>query len=179
MKFRKTNNQDLDNIYELHLKCFSDNDRWYKSIISQYLYNGYILELENKTIIGVLLQGNITPCNNNSSIFSNNLNTKLLCDFIPTNDYGNDFLNNNDHLKEYYGITMICINPKYRGRGLSKIMIKQHINDNLNKLLCLNTRKSNINAYNVYKNMNYEQIGFIKNKYFQPNEDSIFMIYKN
>jgi ribosomal protein S18 acetylase RimI-like enzyme len=38
------------------------------------------------------------------------------------------------------------------------------------------TRQSNSNAYELYKSMGYIQIAIIKNKYFLPSEDSIFMI---
>jgi ribosomal protein S18 acetylase RimI-like enzyme len=177
IKLRKSNNNDLDLIYQLHIKCFDISDQWYKSIISQYLHNGYILELIDKTIIGVLLQGDITICNNDtSSIFSSGDNI-IPSNFIPTNEYGNNFFNDSKHLNKYYGITMICIDPKYRGKGLSKKLINQHIIDNPNKLLCLNTRQSNTRAYQVYQSMNYEQIGIIKNKYFQPNEDAILMVH--
>jgi ribosomal protein S18 acetylase RimI-like enzyme len=71
---------------------------------------------------------------------------------------------------------MICIHPKYRGKGLGKKLIEKHFDDNKNMTLCLNTRRSNINAYQLYKTMGYEQIAFIKNKYFLPSEDSVFMI---
>jgi ribosomal protein S18 acetylase RimI-like enzyme len=81
-----------------------------------------------------------------------------------------------NQFKEYYGIVMICIHPNYRGKGLGKKLIEKHFDDNKNNLVCLNTRRSNINAYLLYKKMGYEQIGFIKNKYFLPSEDSVFMI---
>jgi len=59
---------------------------------------------------------------------------------------------------------------------LAKKLIEKHWQDNPNKILCLNTRRSNINAYSLYKKMGYEHIALIKNKYFLPTEDSIFMI---
>jgi ribosomal protein S18 acetylase RimI-like enzyme len=92
--------------------------------------------------------------------------------FEPINDKGKLF----NQFEEYYGITMICINPRYRGKGLAKKLIIKHFDDNKNMTLCLNTRRSNINAYQLYKKMGYEQIAFIKNKYFLPSEDSVFMI---
>ena len=180
VKLRRSNNNDLDDIYNLHVKCFEQSDQWYKSIISQYLHNGYVLEIINEgKIIGVLLQGDIIPCSNNepSLFITDDKNIKE--DFNYSNNYGKEFVDNNNHLKEQYGIVMICINPKYRGKGLAKNLIKTHIYENPNKLLCLNTRRSNINAYQLYKTMNYIQIAFIKNKYFLPNEDSIFMILNN
>ena len=176
IKLRKSKHDDLELIYDLHQKSFNESDQWYKSIISQYLHNGYILELVDKKIIGVLLQGDITPCNNEASFFCNNekLNSN---NFFPTNNDGEEFLNTSKHNKEHYGITMICIDIKYRGKGLAKKLIETHIKDNPKKLLCLNTRMSNTNAYELYKKMNYQQIALIKNKYFLPNEDSIFMVY--
>jgi ribosomal protein S18 acetylase RimI-like enzyme len=176
IKLRKSKHDDLESIYELHQKCFNESDQWYKSIIAQYLHNGYVLELVNNKIIGVLLQGDITPCNNEASFFCNDENSDSN-NFMPTNIDGEEFLNTSKHIKEHYGITMICIDNKYRGKGLAKRLIGIHIKDNPKKLLCLNTRKSNTNAYELYKKMDYQQIALIKNKYFTPNEDSIFMVH--
>ena len=53
---------------------------------------------------------------------------------------------------------------------LHKNHYKMHI------MLCLNTRQSNSNACELYKSMGYIQIAIIKNKYFLPSEDSIYMI---
>jgi ribosomal protein S18 acetylase RimI-like enzyme len=71
---------------------------------------------------------------------------------------------------------MICIDPKYRSKGLAKKLIQKHFDDNKNKIVCLNTRRSNLCAYKLYQTMGYEHISYIKNKYFLPTEDSIFMI---
>jgi hypothetical protein len=63
IKIRKGTNEDLDAIYECHIKCFDKSDLWYKSIIQQSLTNSFIIEkLDDKTVIGILLQGEITAC---------------------------------------------------------------------------------------------------------------------
>jgi ribosomal protein S18 acetylase RimI-like enzyme len=98
--------------------------------------------------------------------------------FVPINENGHIFLQNNAHVKEYYGIVMLCIHEKFRGQGLAKKLINKHLKSNLNKILCLHTRKSNLSAYNLYKKVGYDHIAYIKNKYFFPTEDSIFMIIK-
>jgi ribosomal protein S18 acetylase RimI-like enzyme len=159
---RRSTNDDLDLIYNLHKLCFDPSDQWYKSIIMQYLNSGIIIENKSK-IIGVILQGSITPT----------VSTDI---FEYVNDNGELFFNDNMHLKELYGIVMICIHPKYRNKGLAQKLIQKHFDDNNDKLVCLNTRRSNINAYQLYKKMGYEHIAYIKNKYFLPDEDSIFMI---
>jgi len=169
---RRTNSDDLDKIYDLHTKCFHSNDCWYKSAIKNYLDTGIVIE--NKSdgkIIGVLLQGGITPCNRESELFKGNADI-----FEPVNDFGKTFFNNKEQFNEIQGIMMICVDPKYRGKGLAKKLIEIHFKDNTGKLVCLNTRRSNINAYSLYKIMGYQHIAFIKNKYFLPDEDSIFMV---
>lgn len=168
VKIRRSSNDDLDKIFDLHLKCFDTTDCWYKSAITNYLDSGIVISNE-KEIIGVLLQGMIMPCNKKFADSNEDI-------FEPVNDVGNIFLQNNDHMREHNGIVMICIHPDYRGKGLAKKLIEKHFQDNKTKLVCLNTRRSNISAYKLYKSMNYIHIGFIKNKYFLPNEDSIFMI---
>lgn len=165
---RYTNISDLDNIYNLQINCFNVSDQWYKYIISQYLNDGIIIELcENKKIIGVLLQGDINIFENEN--FNNN--------FIPITDKGHKFIKNMDHIKTNYGIVMICIDPLYRRKGLASKLIIKHQQNNSKKILCLNTRKSNIQAIELYKKLRYEHIGDIKNKYFFPIEDSNFMIF--
>ena len=174
VKFRRSCNDDLENIYNLHIKCFSSSDHWYRSHIKNFLNNGIVIE-SNNNIIGVCLQGTITPCTRiTGSLFSDfNMNDT----FEPTNDNGKEFLENEIHYKDLHGIVMICVDPSYRGKGLAKKLIEKHLIDNKDKMVCLNTRRSNISAYSLYKKMGYIQVAFIKNKYFHPTEDSIFMIY--
>ena len=190
IKIRRSCQSDLDKVYDLHAKCFSQSDHWYKSNIRQYLDNGIVVETKDSNkIIGILLQGSITPCNQDLSDFSlfastdvnqentNKQDTDYKADeFIPVNDTGKLFLEKSIHFKELYGIVMVCIDSEYRGKGLAQKLIEKHWQDNSNKVLCLNTRRSNINAYSLYKKMGYEHIALIKNKYFLPTEDSIFMI---
>ena len=165
---RKSNYNDLDNIYNLHINCFNINDQWYKSIIGQYINNGIIIEIDNNQIIGILLQGDITPCSNSEKN-----------DFIPINDKGVEFHNNLNHIKTQYGIVMLCVDNNFRNKGIGTKLINTFLNLNKDKILCLNTRKSNSNAFNLYKKIGFEYIAHIKKKYFLPDEDSIFMIYNN
>jgi ribosomal protein S18 acetylase RimI-like enzyme len=171
VKLRHTKPEDLEQVYELHERCFNKNDLWYRPNIRPFLDNGYVVECDTK-IIAVLLQGPITPCNKNMECYNNEYEDI----FEPVNETGKIFVENNIIYKELYGIVMICVDSNFRGKGLGRKLIQKHFDDNPNKLLCLNTRRSNINAYNLYKKMNYEHIAFIKNKYFLPNEDSVFMI---
>jgi len=164
IKIRPGCNEDLENIYNCHLKCFEKGDIWYKSIIQQSLKNSYVIEkTEDKNIIGVLLQGEVTACDN-SEVDS----------FIPIIKSGEIFKENNLHTSPIKGITMICIDPDYRNKGLAKKLINIHFNENKN-IVGLLTRKSNP-AYNLYIKTGYEHIANIKDKYFFPNEDASFMI---
>ena len=171
---RRSCQDDLENIYELHKKCFVQSDHWYKTHISHFLDSGIVIEI-NDSIIGVILQGAITPCN---SKLADTLQYQGYQEdkFEPINSIGEIYLDEKLCYKELFGIVMICIDPKYRGKKLAQKLITKHFQDNSNKTVCLNTRRSNINAYSLYKKMGYEQIAFIKNKYFQPTEDSIFMV---
>ena len=79
LKIRRSNNEDLDKIYELHIKCFNSGDQWYKNYIIQYLKTSFVIENdETKELFGVLLQGPIIafnsdeqfePINKNGEIF--------------------------------------------------------------------------------------------------------------
>ncbi len=196
VKFRRGCQSDLEQVLDLHTRCFSSPDHWYRSAIKHYLDKGIVVEVLNKDstqqIIGVLLQGSITPCNQKITAESanvqeepNNFDNSIKTGsdsgykedvFEPVSDNGQIFYSNNLHYKDLYGIVMICIDPNYRGKGLGKKLIEKHIKDNPNKVVCLNTRRSNIGAFILYKSMGYEHIAYIKNKYFLPTEDSIFMI---
>jgi ribosomal protein S18 acetylase RimI-like enzyme len=171
---RLTNNSDIDIIYDLHTKCFIKSEHWYRSIIMNYLSTGLLLEttIKDKTkAIGLLLHGDIVPCS--EAIFGNQGD-----DFIPTNDYGKHFLSNDLHKKSMHGIVMLCTHPKFRNKGLAKKLINKFHGDHPNKMLCLNTRASNP-AYHLYNKVGYNHIGTIKNKYFLPTEDSLFMVKNN
>ena len=187
IKIRRSVQTDLEQIYDLHTKCFSQSDHWYKFAIKNYLDRGIVIEdKENNKIIGVLLQGIITPCN----VKLDSMENESMTDFTPdakidgykedifehTNEIGKVFFDNKNHFKPIHGIVMICVDSNFRGKGLGKKLIEKHFQDNPERVLCLNTRRSNISAYSLYKKMGYTQIAFIKNKYFNPNEDSIFMI---
>lgn len=171
---RQSNSKDLESIYDLQIKCFIKSEHWYRSIIQNYLSDGYILEiiLSNNTtkVIGVLLHGEIVPCN--EGIFNNGGDV-----FIPNTDYGKYFFDNNLHKNPHHGITMLCVHPKFRNKGLAQKLINKFHNDHNNKTLCLNTRASNP-AYHLYRKLGYEHIGTIKEKYFLPTEDSLFMLKK-
>lgn len=167
---RKSNNADYTNIYDLHKKCFSIPDQWYLPVIRDCSDNGYVIETYDKCndktkIIGVLLYGKIVPCSEEDV-------------FIGMNEFGKEYCLNKTHLKEMNGITMLCIHPKYRNKGLAQKIIEQYHLDNNDKELCLNTRKTN-NAYNLYIKMGYSHVGTIKDKYFLPTEDSLFMYKLN
>jgi ribosomal protein S18 acetylase RimI-like enzyme len=178
VKFRRTTAEDLDNIYDMHTKCFHTNDLWYKSAIKNYLSTGIVIELtDSKEIIGVLLQGEITPCNVKMSQGEDSNDMNYMGDvFEPLTDNGKILLSNKIHYRPIMGIVMICVHPKYRNKGLAQKLIEKHFIDNKDMVVCLNTRRSNISAYTLYKKMGYEHVAYIKNKYFLPNEDAIFMI---
>ena len=172
---RQSQQLDLDQVYELNTKCFLDP--WHKSKIAHYLDNSFVIEnKDNNKIIGVLLQGDITPCN--LDLVTDHLDSSYKSNvFIPVNNAGKLFLENKIHCKEIYGIVMICIDYDFRSKGLAQKLIEKHLQNNPNKLLCLNVRVSNNNAYNLYRKFGYEHIAFIKNNYVIPNnEDSMFMI---
>ena len=168
IKIRNGTNDDLNGIYDCHLKCFDKSDLWYKSIIQQSIKNSYVIEkIEDNNIIGVLLQGTITPCEESDKDT-----------FLNITKSGEVFKNNNLHLENLDGIVMLCIDPEFRNKGLAKKLIELHFNDNKDELVCLITRKSN-QAYNLYLKMGYEHIATIKDKYFFPTEDGYFMVKTN
>ncbi len=178
-KIRHGTQYDIDKVYDLHLRCFSSTDCWYKSSIRPYLEKSIVIELlSTNEIIGVLLQGYLTPCNKKCEVDdeTNSKGNYKEDIFEPVNENGELFMKKNIQFNEIYGITMICVDPKYRGKGLAKKLIQKHFLDNKNKVVCLNTRCSNIGAYKLYQLMGYDHIAYIKNKYFLPCEDSIFMI---
>jgi len=173
---RNSNINDLDKIYELHKLCFSPIDQWYKNNFNNYINNSIIIENNNNNqILGFLIHGTFFPCNKNNNLYNDNLNDV----FLPNNEIGTLFLNNNIHYNEHFGILMLCIHPNYRKKGLASKLINKHFDFSINnnhKIICLNTRKSNVSAINLYNKMGYVTIAYISNKYFYPSENSVFMI---
>ena len=165
IKIRRSNKDDLDRIYELQNKCFDTGDQWYKSYIIQYLETSFVIEkTETLELIGVLLQGLIIACDSDE-------NDK----FTTNNKSGEIFKEQKLHFEPTPGITMLCIHPDFRNKGLASKLIELHLKDHKAELVCLQTRKSNP-AYNLYIRHGYEHIATIKEKYYSPNEDSYFMI---
>jgi ribosomal protein S18 acetylase RimI-like enzyme len=167
--FRQSRPSDLDKMYELHKLCFKQSDQWYKAMFQQFTDKALVIERESdKEMLAFLLQGPIIPCDSEEDGIN----------FIPQTPNGTEFKRRNLHLSEVYGIVLLCVHPNYRGKGLAQKLITKHILLNPNRTLCLNTRRSNP-AYYLYLKMGYEHIGVIKEKYYQPTEDSMFMIIKS
>jgi ribosomal protein S18 acetylase RimI-like enzyme len=165
IRIRRSTKEDLDPIYDLQNKCFDTGDQWYKSYIIQYLEDSLVIETsETNVIIGVLLQGLILACDSDE-------NDK----FIPNNKSGEIFKEQKLHFEPTYGITMLCIHPDFRNKGLATKLIELHLKEHKDELVCLQTRKSNP-AFNLYVKHGYEHIATIKGKYYSPTEDSYFMI---
>ena len=167
VKIRKAINDDLNNIYECHKQCFEIGDQWYKSIIQQHLNSAYVIETsfnDTKTIIGLMLQGNVYACDDSEKENFTPLDQKY--------HYSDDMLT-----KNFTGIIMLCIHPSYRGKGLAKKLMEIHFKLNEENNVAINTRKSNP-AYHLYLKMGYELIGSVIEKYYSPTEDSYFMIKK-
>lgn len=165
IRIRRSNKDDVNGIYDCHVNCFEQGDHWYKSSIKQFVDDSFVVEkIETNTIIGVLLQGTIIPCE-----------LSEIENFIPCSPEGEFFIENKLHLKDNYGIAMICVAPECRGKGIATKLIQLHFEENKNKNLCLNSRASN-KAIELYKRLGYQHIVTVKNKYYFPAEDSFFMI---
>jgi ribosomal protein S18 acetylase RimI-like enzyme len=124
LRLRIGTNDDLSNIYNLHLKCFSGGDVWYKSIMGQYIDNSLVVEsCDTGKLLGCLFQGNITPAN------LNEVSTKVDdFEFIDS-----DFTNYIDLNKLYPAILLVCVDPDYRSKGIGRKLIQAHINSNKDK----------------------------------------------
>lgn len=165
IRIRRSNKDDVDGIYDCHKECFEQGDHWYKSSIQQFVDRSYVIEaVETKKIVGVLLQGPIVPCEMSE-----------VDNFVPVSKTGEIFIENKLHLETNYGITMLCVVPECRGKGLATKLIELHFKENDNEMLCLNTRASN-KAIDLYKKMGYEHVATIKDKYYFPTEDAVFMV---
>jgi len=173
LQLRRSNQNDLDKVHELQSQCFDTSDQMYRSNLQHYLNDGILLEdIGANKLIGVLLQGFITPCNNDIKLTLDEPDTGTNNNIIKVDiNKCNEF----DFYKEHYGIVMLCVDSEYRKHGYAQKLIEKHFNDN-NVSSCLNTRKTNINAIELYKKMGYEHIAYIKDNYFFPNADSTFMI---
>ena len=68
------------------------------------------------------------------------------------------------------------LSPWIRPKKFSTKLILTFFEQNKYKTVGLFTEKLNINVYNLYLKIEFNYIKNIKNKYFNPMEDSIFMI---
>lgn len=164
---RQTNSSDIDKILELHRKCFDHGDHWYKYMMQQFIDESYCIEYNNY-IVGVLLHGTIIPCT---------IQDKL----VPFTFTGREFVKHNKDKQANYGITMICVDPNYRRKGLATKLIEHYHNNILNTYdtICLFVRQSNISAQKLYEKMGYTSIGYVVDKYYFPIENGLFYIRYN
>ena len=100
IKVRRSTQDDLEKVYELHSQCFNNSDLWYRSNIQHYLNSGIVIENKSE-LIGVLLQGSITPCNKKMEIESDIEYKEDI--FDPINDKGKIFdrYHNSELLKHF------------------------------------------------------------------------------
>lgn len=149
---------DITQIDSLQKICFSSSELWNTNIIKQYLEKSWVIECKGK-IIGVLLPGLLmaTLTLNDCEIIDNSIN--------PT--------------KPIYGIGLICVHPRYRGKGLATKLIEKHKENYVNQPIGLLVREHNDQAIKLYKKMNYKEICIIKDKYYEPIDNGIFMVFNN
>ena len=163
VKIRRGNITDIEMVYNCHKLCFTQSDQWYKKMIEQNIKSSYVIEY-NENIIGILLYENIKACDN-----SDINNIEIINDTYKDDKY---------YFSSINGITMLCIHPDFRNKGLAKKLINLYLDEHRNRLVCLHTRKSN-DAYHLYIKLGFIHIANIKDKYFFPNETSCFMIKQN
>lgn len=76
-------------------------------------------------------------------------------------------------------ITNIAVIHNYQSRGLGHfliaVMIKKARDLKLSQI-SLEVRRSNVRAQQLYRDLNFEQVGLKKEYYFRDHEDAIYMI---
>ena len=79
---------------------------------------------------------------------------------------------------EYATITKVTIHPSLRGKGLSKILLKDLIDRCFSlgaDIISLEVRESNIIAQNLYTSLGFNKEGKRK-KYYDDGEDAVVML---
>lgn len=72
----------------------------------------------------------------------------------------------------------IAVLPAYRRTGIGKRLLKWSMLEYPKKNFLLEVRESNAPAINLYKSMGFEQVGFRKRYYRDPDEGAILMTKK-
>lgn len=71
-------------------------------------------------------------------------------------------------------IISICVKEEYRKKSIATNMWQYYINKFNVNFCFLEVRNSNISALNLYKKLNFKEVGIRKN-YYSNNEDAILM----
>ena len=87
------------------------------NIIEQNINLSYVIEYNNN-IIGILLYGMIVPCDS-----SDIDNLEVINNTYKDSDY---------YIKQINGITMLCIHPDFRNKGLATKLINLYLSSLLN-----------------------------------------------
>ena len=75
-------------------------------------------------------------------------------------------------------ITNVAVFPNMRGQGIAQKLLfelNNKIKEKKLEFITLEVRVSNISAINLYKKMNYQEVGVRKNFYRNPKEDALLM----
>ena len=75
-------------------------------------------------------------------------------------------------------ITNVAVFPNMRGKGIAQKLLfelNNKIKEKQLEFITLEVRVSNIPAINLYRKMNYQEVGVRKNFYRNPKEDALLM----
>ena len=77
-------------------------------------------------------------------------------------------------------ITNVAVFPNMRGKGIAQKLLfelNNKIKEKELEFITLEVRVSNMPAINLYKKMNYQEVGVRENFYRNPKEDALLMTY--
>lgn len=99
-----------------------------------------------------------------TKIFTANDNSGEIIGYVVLSETGDDI-----------SVDDIAVLPDFRRMGIGRSLLKYSFNEYSKRNFILEVRESNLSAIDLYKSMGFEQVGFRKRYYRNPDEGAVLM----
>lgn len=99
-----------------------------------------------------------------TKIFTANDNSGEIIGYVVLSETGDDI-----------SVDDIAVLPDFRRMGIGRSLLKYSFNEYIERNFILEVRESNLSAIDLYKSMGFEQVGFRKRYYRNPDEGAVLM----
>jgi ribosomal protein S18 acetylase RimI-like enzyme len=159
MNIRKATIDDIDILIKLDIQCFNTSAYDYNTWVYFFsICKIYVCTLSDKTITGVI----VTSIVNDNSKIQMSIGEKSFYDYYKLNSFK--------------VIVSICVDEKYRKKGVGSLLLK-HVIKKSNGYLVLSVRENHEQSINFYLKNKFKLSKFININYYDNPQDNAVIMY--